>query len=123
MRRAAVLIMTSAITLLLTGDGRQLAASDRYGAIAAASDGRYGYSYDFGSRSAAENEALSNCGYSGCVVKVWFKNNCAAYARGDGGEGWAYADTRGQAERRALDECSNHGDGCRILCWACNGRP
>jgi len=110
-----------ALALAVAGsDG--FAAADRYGAIAAASDGRYGYSFDHVSRGAAEAFALSKCGHGGCVVKVWFKNNCGAYARGRNGEGWAYAETRAAAQRRALAECAAQTRSCAILCWACNGQ-
>ncbi len=105
----------------LSGSGR--AAEDRFGAIAAAPDGSFGYSYDHESRAAAESAALAECGSYKCVVKVWFKNNCAAYSRGRGGvEGWAYAGTRYEAESRAVDECSARGQGCQVVCWACNGQ-
>lgn len=117
------LILGAAVLVVLGMAGGGRAADDRHGAIAAAPDGRYGYSYDHESRAAAEAAALGKCGSHGCTVKVWFKNNCAAYARGRGGvEGWAWSDTRSQAESRAVDECSARGAGCQVVCWACNGR-
>ncbi len=58
-------------------------AQDMYGAIAySSSTGRYGYSYDWGSRSEAEDYARSQCGRSDCAIKVWFKNACGALAVG-----------------------------------------
>ena len=116
--RTAVLVVLGLAAL--SGSGR--AAEDRFGAIAAAPDGSFGYAYDHESRAAAESAALAKCGSYKCVIKVWFKNNCAAYARGRGGvEGWAWSATRAGAESRAVDECSNRGQGCQVVCWACNG--
>ena len=67
------------------------ARADLYGAIAySSSTGRYGHSYDFGSRSEAEDYARSKCGSGDCAIKVWFKNACGALAVGRrGGTGGA----------------------------------
>jgi serine/threonine-protein kinase len=111
-----------AALLALAAAGVGTTASDNYGAIAAAPGGAYGYAYDHPSRAQAERAALRECGDDDCVVKVWFKNNCGAYARGRGGEGWAYADSREEAESLALDNCRAHGRGCEVVCWACNSR-
>lgn|GEM_PF-5377611 len=49
-------------------------AADNYGAIAySKSSGAYGYSYDFGSREAAEERALSECRArgDGCKIRCW----------------------------------------------------
>jgi hypothetical protein len=44
------------------GSGAGRAAADNYGAIAySPSTGAHGWSYDYGSRSAAENVALAGC--------------------------------------------------------------
>ena len=99
-------------------------AQDNYGAIAySSSTGRYGYSYDFGSRAEAENYAISKCGRSDCVVKVWFRNACGALAVGRRGAlGWGWAGSRGQAEGRALSECQSRASGCNVRVWSCTTR-
>jgi len=99
-------------------------AQDNYGAIAySSSTGRYGYSYDWGSRAEAEDYARSQCGRSDCAVKVWFKNACGALAVGRRGAlGWGWAGSRGQAEGRALSECQARASGCNIRSWACTTR-
>ena len=110
------------LALLVCGAGDGKAAQDNYGAIAASPDGSYGYSYDSASQAEAEQAALNRCGAWDCVVKVWFRNTCGAYARGRGGEGWAWGDTREEAEDRALRGCSARGRDCEVVCWVCNSR-
>ena len=91
-------------------------AQNNYGAIAySSSTGRYGYSYDFGSRAEAEDYAISQCGRSDCVVKVWFKNACGALAVGRRGAlGWGWSGSRGSAENIALNECQSRTSGCSV---------
>lgn len=99
-------------------------AQNNYGAIAySSSTGRYGYSYDFGSRGEAEDYARSQCGRSDCVVKVWFKNACGALAVGQRGAlGWGWSGSRGSAEDRALNECQSRTSACSVRTWACTTR-
>ena len=99
-------------------------AQDNYGAIAySSSSGRYGYSYDFGSRAEAENYAISKCGRSDCVVKVWFRNACGALAVGQrGGLGWGWSGSRGGAEDIALNECQAKTSACNVRVWSCTTR-
>jgi hypothetical protein len=108
------------IMILLSGVAN---AQDNYGAIAfSESTGQTGYSYDYGSRSDAEQAALDNCGKNDCEIKSWFENSCGALAQGDDGSlgySWA-AGSRSQAESRALSECG--GSGCKVLAWACDTR-
>ena len=118
--RVRMIVALLGLVALSSGEGR--AYEDHHGAIAAARDGSYGYSYDHPTRRNAERAALRECGSLGCVVKLWFKNNCAAYARGRGGEGWAYNDSLEDAKQRAIDECEARGSGCEVVCWACNTR-
>lgn len=105
--------------------GAQAQAYDSYGAIAySKSTGRYGYSYDYGTQSMAEAQALGNCGDVSCHVYVWFKNSCGALAKADNGDlGWGWSGSRGSAEARALANCrSVSGQSCDIVCWACTGQ-
>jgi serine/threonine-protein kinase len=76
--------------------GRSAFAADQYGAISIAPDtGALGYSYDFPSQQAAENDALRRCQVYGasCKTAIWFRNACGAVAlstSGNGhGSGWA----------------------------------
>jgi hypothetical protein len=98
-------------------------AQDYYGAIAFSdSTGKTGYSYNYQSRSDAEQAALNNCAKNDCEIKTWFENSCGALAQGDDGSlgySWA-AGSRSAAESRAFSECD--GSGCKILAWACTTR-
>jgi hypothetical protein len=100
-------------------------AYDNYGAIAySGSTGTWGASYDFGSRSEAENAALRACKSGDCEIQVWFMNACGALARADNGSlGWAWASaSSAEAEALVLSECGRRGSNCRIICWACTSR-
>ena len=66
-----------------------VAAQNNYGAIAySPSTHAIGWSYDYGSRAAAEDAALVNCRKQAndCVTH-WFYNACAALAVGSAGYG------------------------------------
>jgi hypothetical protein len=99
------------------------AFADNFGAIAfSQSSGAHGWSYDFGSRWAAEDAALRQCG-GDCSVVVWFRNACGALAVGGGnayGTGWSAS--RHEAEAIALSNCYQHSGSCSIRRWACTTR-
>jgi len=99
-------------------------AEDHYGALAySTSSGRYGYSYDYGSRESAEERAISECNDNTCSAVLWFKNACAALATGDGhayGTGWA--SERAEAENTAMSYCNKYGSNCSITRWVCTTR-
>lgn len=94
---------------------------DQYGAIATSSSGRWGYSYNFSSRSKAEAKALKECGDQDCRIQVWFKNACGAVAKDDNGSlGWAWNVDIDEAKDDAISSC---GTGtCEIVTWACTDR-
>ncbi len=122
MKRAAGVLFVLCILMLAFGTAR---AQDNYGAIAySESSGKWGYSYDYGSRGQAENAALRRCKSGDCEIKLWFKNSCGALAKGDKGAlGWLWAaEGRREAESRALSESRARGSNCRILCWTCTAR-
>jgi serine/threonine-protein kinase len=101
------------------------AAQDNYGAIAySPSTGAHGWAYDYGSRAAAEQVALSNCGQHAddCVVPIWFRNACGALAVGADGYGSGWGSNRNLAERYALQSCRKYTSGCWIKRWACTTR-
>jgi len=99
------------------------AADDYFGAIAfSTSSGALGWSYDYGSRDEAEEQALQQCG-GGCRVVLWFKNACGAIATSSDhsyGSGWATS--RRAAEEIAMNGCSKHADDCNVERWVCTTR-
>jgi serine/threonine-protein kinase len=99
------------------------AAAQNYGAIAfSPSTGATGWSYDYGSRSAAESTALANCRQNApdCIVPIWFRDACGALAVGnDNGYGTGWGTTRDIAESLALNVCRKHATGCEIRRWVC----
>ncbi|BDD81166.1 hypothetical protein TPB0596_09290 [Tsukamurella pulmonis] len=56
------------------------AAAYNFGAIAVASNGATGRSWDYPSRAAAERAALNSCGWGSCRVLASFANGCGAVA-------------------------------------------
>lgn len=101
------------------------AAAANYGAIAYSPSSKvYGWSYDFPSRGAAENEALSKCRRqaSDCVVPLWFRDACGALAIGSNGYGTGWGTDRGLAERHALGSCRRNSQGCAVVRWVCTTR-
>ncbi len=112
-----------AATLLAVGVSQALA--DHYGAIAYSATNHSGsYSYDYGSRDAAEADALHRCsaGAPDCAVVMWFKNACGALAVGPKGTGHAWAGGRQAAEREALRYCGKYSAECRVTTWVCTTR-
>lgn len=99
------------------------AAADYYGAIAFSQDsGAHGYSTDFDSRGAAEEQALQACG-DNCEVVLWFKNACGALAAvADNGYGTGWASSRREAETIAMSACDKNSTSCSILRWECTTR-
>jgi Domain of unknown function (DUF4189) len=99
-------------------------AADHYGAIAYSTDnGRYGYTYDYGTLASAQADALKNCNDGSCQVVLWFKNSCGALAIGNRySYGAAWANNRGDAETSAMTFCSQNGTGCNIAQWLCTSQ-
>lgn len=100
------------------------AQADNYGAIAFSRDtGGHGYSYDYGSRAAAENSALERCPAADCTVVIWFRNACGALAVGTGnGYGTGWASSRAGAETIAMNGCNGYTTGCSVRAWSCTTR-
>jgi len=92
-----------------------------YGAIAVARSGKYGRSWDYGTRAAADSKAMRECSLSSCKVLTDFVNACGAVAYNPstnmywGGHG----DTKAEATRNAI---SNAGGGHWIV-YQCTTRP
>ena len=109
---------------VLLGAGT-VAAQNNYGAIAySPSTGAHGWSYDYGSRAAAEDVALSACRrHAGdCLIPIWFRNACGALAVGSNGYGSGWGSNRRLAENFALRSCRQRTGGCWIKRWACTTR-
>ncbi len=117
-------ISAAALAALLTATLGAPAQADEYGAIAYSVDsGRHGWSYNYGSRAAAENRALNECGEASCKVVLWFRNACGALATGDdNGYGTGWAGTRRGAETNAMLNCRQVSDNCSVVRWACTNR-
>lgn len=101
-------------------------AADNYGAIAFSQrTGAHGFSVDYSSRAAAQHRAMQECARygRGCRIASWFKNGCGALAVGNG-NGWGaeWGNTRGEAERLALQRCGANTYDCWIRRWVCTTR-
>ena len=110
---------------ILAAASQSAHAADYYGAIAVSpTTSALGWSYDYGSRNAAERAALGKCEEHAddCQVAVWFRNACGAVAIGDGGWGGAWATNKDAAISRAIDACSNHAENCEWKRWQCTTR-
>ena len=115
-----------------------VAQANAWGAIAYSMTTQdYGYSFDYGSRQAAEDRAMRECeaqsGADDCRANVFFNNGCGAVAWGTsplGGGRNLYvfrgqaAGSRVHAENEALQECRTAFEpeirNCRILVSVCD---
>jgi hypothetical protein len=88
-----------------------------YGAIAySPASGAYGYSDNYGSKTLADNRALSECGRSDCVVASWFYNNCGAVAvSGSGSWAGGHGETKASAISDAENECTRQGGSACVV--------
>ena len=118
-----VLVLGVALLALVSWSKSTL-ANDHYGAIAySPTNGKYGYTYDYGTRASAEEAALRNCNDADCRLVLWFVNACGALAIGDGyawGAGWA--SSQSEAENIAMSYCNREAQGCSIARWVCTSR-
>ena len=121
------ILKTALVTVGLLIAGTGFAAAENWGAIAIGPNGAYGWAYDFPSRQAAENAALSECG-GRCQRKLSFADTCGAYATATDASGniraygWATRQSKEEAQMVAMQECSKYGQGCRVHVWACTTR-
>ena len=93
--RGFLLACELAIFAACLGSGGATAQTN-YGAIAySPSTHAIGWSYDYGSRDAAEEAALVNCRkQANDCVTYWFHNACGALAVGSAGYGMAWGADR-----------------------------
>jgi hypothetical protein len=118
-------LFATCVLLAVACLGSGEAAAENYGAIAySPSTKAHGWSYDYPSRSAAEDVALSNCRkHAGdCIVPLWFRNACGALAVGASGYGTGWGTSRNLAESQALRVCRRYTGNCAIRRWACTTR-
>lgn len=119
------------ICLLLT-IASTWAADENHGALAIDRNNGfyYGWSYDYPTREAAQQRALSECrqrgGNCSVVMDIFGPARCGAYHTINGNVGTAYgwgrAGSRGEAEQIAAAECRERANGqsCSNTVWACN---
>ena len=117
--RLCLLFISIILSTLITPEAF---ARNYFGAIAVASNGAYGYSYDHSSRRNAENGTLRECRKRGrgCRNALWFRNACGALVMNNR-NAWATAwgSTRNRAERQALRTCNRKYGGCYVKRWVC----
>ncbi|WP_067564670.1 DUF4189 domain-containing protein [Nocardia sp. NBC_01503] len=84
-------------------------SGDLYGALALSrSTGNVAYAVNYGSWGGADGAAVNKCGGGDCEVVVHFANACGAVAQGaDTRFGWAWAATKVDAEKGAIDVLGN----------------
>jgi hypothetical protein len=117
MRLTAICVALS----LMAGCASAALADDTYAAIAYSKDsGAYGYANKYGSRRAAEERALQECG-PGCSVVMWVRNECAGLAVG---RGRGYGTFRGMNERivgdAAINQCERYTSSCELKATVCS---
>jgi hypothetical protein len=101
-----------------------------YAAIAySPATGKYGYSYNYRSRSAAESAALRNCPASDARIVCWVNNGFCSLALGNDrsswGVGWSWGNgaSTAEANANALRQCTARTRGARIvLCLSSDGQ-
>jgi hypothetical protein len=104
-------LVAAAAGLLWLAAPAMARADDTYAAIAySESTGRYGYGYNYSTRTAAENRALNECDADDAEVVVWGRNAYVALAVSDNGPyGYAWGTTEAIAKRIALQKCRDYG--------------
>jgi len=102
------------------------AAAQSFGAISRSSSTQdKGYSWNYRTRAAAENRALSECedisGAGDCEVMVWARNACMSIAEGsNGAAGTAWSTSSRQAEATARRVCRDYdGINCTVTRTIC----
>jgi len=120
----SLVIATLLIPTISVGAMESVAQS--YGAIARSPTTQdKGYSWNYRSRAAAENRAISECesiSYSGdCEVLMWVLNACMSIAESrNGAAGTAWSTDEYEAERTAREVCHDYGGrNCTITRTIC----
>ncbi len=121
------LILSTLLLMALSGTANAVDVEtntlwNSYGAIAySPSTGRWGTANNQWDVFSAEATAVGFCAVADCRSVVWVTNGCAAVSRStSGGNGWAIAYSRWQAEANAQTQCQiRNGFTCSPLAWVC----
>jgi hypothetical protein len=110
-RSAFVRLLVAAAGLMCLAAPASARADDTYAAIAySESSGRYGYSYGYSTRAAAEDRAVTECNTDDAKVVIWCRNAyCALAVSDEGAYGYAWATTERQAKSIASQKCRDYG--------------
>ena len=114
------LLRPLAAVLFLAFAAAPALAQDKYGAVAVGPNGAYGWAVDYDTEKGAADAALKECGND--CDGITFVNSCASIALGSQAGAWGVGDSRAEAERNALAECSKKSAGCAIKVWGCTAR-
>src|SRR5439155_18582498 len=103
-----LLIAAGLLCLAIPASAR---ADDTYAAIAySESTAKYGYSYGYSTRAAAEDRAVTECNADDAKVVIWCRNAyCALAVSDEGAYGYAWAATERQAKTIASQKCRDFG--------------
>ncbi|RDI67254.1 DUF4189 domain-containing protein [Nocardia pseudobrasiliensis] len=104
----AAWVLTVPVVAALTSVGAgpaDAAAGDLYGAMSLSpSTGTVAYAVNYSNQGMADGGSNVKCGVYDCQVVVRFANACAAVAQGaDHRFGWAWAPTKVEAEKAAVE--------------------
>jgi hypothetical protein len=105
------------------GQGGGEADEDCFAAIAySPSTRKWGYSYDWSTRGAAERQAIAQCKAADARVVAWSQNAYCALALGkEGSWGASYGATAAEARARALTRCRKHTPDCKVVLCVFSG--
>lgn len=110
----------------LNGQAQQPQAiwADRWGAIAIDSNtGHAGTVTGFSTKKSATDAAMRDCAAGGpnnCTVRLFYHNQCAAVAWGNGYSGIAGAPTESEAQSNAMKYCRQGAADCKVAYNACS---
>jgi serine/threonine-protein kinase len=120
------LVIVAAIFIPTISTGAIEAAAQSYGAIARSPTTQdKGYSWNYRSRMAAENRAISECesvsGAGDCEALIWVRNACMSLSESsNGAAGTAWSVDEYEAESAAREVCRDYGGrNCTITRTIC----
>jgi hypothetical protein len=76
-----------------------------------------GWSQGKSERAGAEKEAMNTCSQRGkaCALRIAFNKQCGALAADRDFTGWGVSMDPGEAQRKAIDECTKAGGARCVL--------
>jgi len=134
MNRFAKACVTLGFSMICVLGAASVARSDvatyygsSYAAIAySPATGKFGYSYNYGSRSSAERAALANCPQADARIVTWVHNGFCALALGKDqscwgiGFSWGNGASNTEARNYALEDCSDRTSDARVVLCVCS---